>query len=108
MRQSLPEARFKNKKSVLEIEPKGRGWEFKAMLSFVKIQKLVVVLSIVTVVGSGMLFSAGCGVKGDPEPPLTAPSIGRGSSDFVPVVDVPGTGPNAVPVKSTDAEPKKK
>lgn len=34
-----------------------------------------------------LLLIGGCGVKGDPEPPLDPPQIGRGSVNFVPVTN---------------------
>ena len=34
-----------------------------------------------------LLSSIGCGVKGDPEPPLEPPRIGRGSAGYVPIQD---------------------
>ena len=39
------------------------------------------------IVFTGMILGlSGCGVKGDPEPPLETPKIGRGSANFVPVM----------------------
>jgi hypothetical protein len=53
------------------------------------------------------LLCAGCGVKGDPEPPLTPPELGHGQPAYRRTTRELAF-PNVPPVESSKADSKKK